>query len=239
MTAPRSSSAMTERSSVMAGMPPTSPAAMTGSAGGERRQTPPGAGAGGCAGLPGRLRPQRRECRASAAAGFRESGRRSASAPRGFPAQDRRCPRRLRRSIATHVEKPAETSRKSGSLRGTSRSWPRRSPHRKTSWVNSKRRRSSGMAGSTDSPSSSTDPSRSPSSSESRSPIGRIRGSSSGAAGSLPVVVTRRKVSRSARTARRVGSKTVARASDRGSPPPISRSPAASVARNGRSVAIV
>jgi hypothetical protein len=86
---------------------------------------------------------------------------------------------------------------------------------------------------------SSAPPSDNNSSSEPASPTGRIRGSSNGVPITLPSGATRRNASRSERTARRVGSRTVMRGSSSGSAPAIPSSPAASVARNGRCVAIV
>ena len=56
---------------------------------------------------------------------------------------------------------------------------------------------------------------------------------------SRPSGRTRRNASRRARTARRVGSRTVMRGSASGSPPATASNPSASVARNGRSGAIV
>ena len=103
--------------------------------------------------------------------------------------------------------------------------------------VNSNRRRSSGMGGGT--AKSSSPVSDNDSSSEPRSPIGRIRGSSNGVPTSLPSGATRRNASRSERTARRVGNRTVIRAIFSGSVPAIPSSPAASVVRNGRCAAIV
>src|SRR5204863_6523836 len=76
-------------------------------------------------------------------------------------------------------------------------------------------------------------------SSASRSPIGRSRGNSSGAPVPPSSPDRRRKASRKARVARRVGSNTVMRASRSGSPAAMPSSPRASVAKNGWSGAIV
>ena len=112
---------------------------------------------------------------------------------------------------------------------------PWRRPHSSTRRVSISRRRRSGTAGgmsrlSSPPPSSPS----SDSSSASRSPTGRSRGSSS-ARPSL----ARRNASPSARTARRVGSRIMLRASAAGSPPVRARRPAARQSRNGASGGMV
>jgi len=117
---------------------------------------------------------------------------------------------------------------------------PLSSPQRKTSCVSSKRRRNSGIAGGIAKVGSSV-PSPPPSaiSSASRSPIGRNRGSKSGAPAPPSSPDSRRKLSRNARAARRVGNRTVMRARHSGSPAALSSRLRASTPRNGRSGAIV
>ena len=111
------------------------------------------------------------------------------------------------------IEKPGEARRECGGLSGQERLLARRSPQCRTSRVSSRRRRNSGIGGGT--ARSSAPPSDNDSSSESRSPIGRIRGSSNGVPATFPSGATRRNASRSERTARRVGSRTVMRGSSK------------------------
>ena len=158
----------------------------------------------------------------------------------------------LRQSVREHVGDPVEArplarhpiersraraAASAAACPGRSGAPPRLSPQRSTRRVSSSRRRSSEIAGG--SCRSSSLLSKNDSSSASRSPIARIRGSSSAIPASLPFGSTRRNASRNDRTARRVGSNTVMRDTANGSPPAMPSSPAANVVRNGRKAAIV
>ncbi len=83
---------------------------------------------------------------------------------------------KLAPSVATLSRSRARLAASAAACPGRSGSSPRRSPQCRTSRVSSNRRRSSGMGGGT--AMSSAPPSDNDSSSEARSPIGRIRGSS-------------------------------------------------------------
>ncbi len=146
---------------------------------------------------------------------------------------------KLAPSVATVSRNRARLAASAAAWPGNIGSRPRLLPHSSTSRVNSNWRRISGIAGGTARPPSPATPSTSDNSSESRSPIGRIRGSNSGVPGSLPTGRVRRNASRKARTARRVGSRMVMRGSASGSSPVVANSASANVARNGRSGAIV
>ena len=237
ITAPWSSVATSESNSVIAGMPPISPAAITGWRGGERRQ----------AAVCRSSRRLRRDAASRASSSARIRGQWCGRISRNWWTI-RQCSARpsgtksaifakLAPSVATRSRSRPRLAPSAAACPGKSGPAPRRSPQCRTSRVSSNRRRSSGIGGGT--ARSSSPPSDNNSSSEARSPIGRIRGSSSGVPAAFPSGTTRRNASRSERTARRVGSRTVMRGSSSGSAPAIPSSPAASVARNGRCAAIV
>ena len=239
ITAPLSRPATTRISSVIAGTPPVRPAAMTGSHGGLRRHCSAWRASRRLRRSPGSIAPSAARM-AGQAFGRISSNLHTTSqcAERSAGARSR-SRAKLAPSVATVSSRRARLVASAAAWPGSSRSRRPISAHFITSRVSSNWRRNGGIAGGMVRSSPSAMPSTNQSSSESRSPIGRMRGSNSGVPGSLPSGEIRRKASRKARTARRVGNSTMIRDSANGFPPAISAKPSARVAKNGRSGGMV